>query len=456
MVTIFLFALLWPLALMPTSKDTQSSIVKKLTMDDAVQRALTHRPDLEALRYATQAWESAAKSERAGYFPTIDLASNISQSNGESEIDSDTDITVKQQIYSFAGPLQKYQRAKKIAQVSELDKVIETNKTRLETEKTFLSAWLIQEKKKSITALDKASQSTFERQKHRNELEKLDKDEWIKNVADYASSVAQVDQYKDDVIIAYKKLEFLMGESLSLLSTPNEDPEVEQSLSKTRLIWNYKKKYKPEPLDTYYHYAITSRPEVPQGLKKMEIEKWNIRLAQGARLPEINASANVGCLTNPNDAFVLVPTTSPEVEMNTRQRAIRPYWELSVSLNWSIFDGLVTQYREQQAEADKVKEMLRHEQVILDVKQQVHERYYSLVKTLKQLRAQKLKYIHGNNHFKLMKQQLDLGKIAQVDFDAATSDWKTVQFNWLTYNVDLALAEHELMWACGYPEMNKD
>ena len=55
-----------------------------------------------------------------------------------------------------------------------------------------------------------------------------------------------------------------------------------------------------------------------------------------------------------------------------------------------------------------------------------------------------------------MKQQLDLGKVAQVDFDVAMSDWKTVQFNWLTYNVNLALAEHELMWACGYPDKLTD
>ncbi len=433
---------------------------QKLTMDDAVQRALTHRPDLEALRYATQAFESAAKSERAFYFPTIGLRSDIYQHNGEKEPDSYTEITVNQQIYSFAGPLQKYQRAKNIAQVSELDRIIETNKTRQATEKTFLSAWLAQEKEKSIAVLNKSAQTTFQREKQKNKLEKLDKDVWLKNVSDYATSMAKVDQYEEEVIIVYKKLEFLMGESLALLSTCSSDGKQLCDGSKlcppkAKLVWHYKKNYEPEPLDTYFHYALISRPEVPKGLKKMAIEKWNIRLAQGTRLPEISASAQAGCETNPNDKENTVIPSTDLVIAPPSASAIRPFWELRVSLEWSIFDGLVTQYREQQAEADKVKEMLQHEQDILNIKDEVHEKYHTLVKILKKSREQKLKYIHGRNHYNLKKQELELGRISQVDFDAEKTAWQDVQFDWISYNVEIASAECDLMYACGYPELSQ-
>lgn len=427
---------------------------KQLTIDDAVQRALTHRPDLEALRYAVQALRSGANSDLAGYYPTINLSSDISQSIHEKEPDTNNYITVNQQIYSFAGPLQKYQKSKNETEFSELERIKETNKTRLTTEKTFLETWRVQEKEKSIVLLNTSARATFQRQEQKNKLEKLDKDEWLKNVADFASSMAQVDQYKDDVLIAYKKLEFLMGESLVLLPTCNENDK--KCSPRAQLIWHYKKKYKFEPLETYYHYALTSRPEVPQGVKRIEIEKWNIRLAQGARLPVISADAQAGCSTNPNDTITYIPTADPEIDVKSQKGAIQPFWQLRVSLEWSLFDGLVQQYKEQQAEADKIKEMLKHEQDILNIKQEVHEKYYSLIKILKKLREQKLKYIHGRNHYKLKKQELELGRISQVDFDSAKTDWQNVRFDWISYNVDVALAECELMYACGYPEIHNN
>jgi outer membrane protein TolC len=418
---------------MPTTTDAQQQIFKQLTMNDAVQRALKHRPDLKAWHYTIQALKSYAQSEKAGYLPTVDLESSVSQSNGEQNLDSSHRITARQVIYKFDGPIQKYRQAKNIAHVSELERIIQANLTRRETEKDFLNAWLVQEKEKSITALKTSTQTTFARQQHRNKLEKLDRNVWLKNIADYATNLALVDQYEEDVLIAYKKLEFLMGESLDLLSSYSNKKELRQP--HTKLLWNYKKKYELKPLETYYRNAIEFRPEITQGSKKIAIENWNIKLAQGARLPSIIASANVGCNTNPNNSL----------------SAIKPFWRLNVSLNMSIFDGLVHQHREQQAESNKLKELLKRDQEILNIKQQVHEKNSLLVSTLKQLNEQKLKHLHGYNHFELMKQKLELGRIAPVDFDEAKTVWQKVQFDWLSYNIRLALMESDLMWACGYP-----
>jgi len=425
---------------------------ESLTIDDAVQRALKYRPDLKAMSYAVQSMESEAKSERAGYFPTIGLTSDVFQEKGDKALNSNNIISVNQQIYSFAGPLQKYQKAKNAVQISELDRVIATNQIRWNTEKIFLDAWLVQAKEKSISALKISTQKTFQLQEHRNRLKKLDKDVWLKNVADCATSMAQVDQYKDEVTITFKKLEFLMGESLALLPLCTDSGG--QCQPRVQLTWHYKKNHKLEPLETYYHYALTNRPEVPQGLKRMEIQKWNIRLEQGSRLPVIAASAQASCITNPNNNQTLNETYDPEILDNsgTFIKAIKTSWELRLSLNWSIFDGLVSQYREQQAEADKIREALTHEQDILNIRQQVHEFYYSLEKVLKRLDAERLKYIQGRNHFKLKKQEFAIGRISQVDFDAAKSDWQTVKFDWLSYNVQIEQAECDLMYACGYPE----
>src|SRR5205814_1192451 len=130
----------------------------------------------------------------------------------------------------------------------------------------------------------------------------LDKEVWLKNTEEYATSNVQVDQYQDNLRIEYKRLEFLMGEALPLIADDNGN------IATTHLVWQYKKKHELKPLATYHHYALITRPEIPQGLKRMAIEKWNVKLAQGARLPIITANAVAGCQVVPANTAVTTPT----------------------------------------------------------------------------------------------------------------------------------------------------
>lgn len=239
--------------------------------------------------------------------------------------------------------------------------------------------------------------------------------------------------------IEHKRLEFFMGEAVSLATT--------------HLAWQYKKKHTLKPLATYQHYALTSRPEIPQGLKRMAIEKWNIKLAQGSRLPIITATAQAGCQVIPANTAVTTPTSIPEVELSSpKGPIIDEFWSVGVSFQWTLFDGLVTQYQEQQAQANKTREMLDREQTILRIKQEVHEKYFELVKAIKQLKAQKASYQRNKNAFELMQQKFDLGKISQTDLDGAQTTWQQAQLDWLARNTAIALAERDLTAACGYPK----
>lgn len=462
--TIFLLALLLPITqqlilrakepsynvqfiLSPVQDPEQAKSTQQLTMQKAVNLALTHRPDLKALSYAIQANKSGAKSVMAGYYPTIALGSDISQQTDQSTLGSSTSVKANQLIYSFAGPLQLYQKAKNVTALSELDQVRQSNLIRLETEKSFLQTWLVQEQERTIKALKKSSESTFQQQKHKNNLGKLDKDTWLKSAEDYATSAVQVGQYQDNLALEYKRLEFFMGEPLSLHSEDNG------KTTTTHLTWQYKKKYTLKPLETYHHYALITRPEIPQGLKRMAIEQWNIKIAQGLRLPTISANALAGCNVTPANTVSITPTAIPDAERPSRiGPQINTFWSLGVSFGWTLFDGLVTQYQEQQAQANKTREMLDREQTILRVKQEVHEKYYELIKAVKQLKAQKANYVRNENAFNLMQQKLDLGKISQTDFDGVQTTWQQAQLDWLGRNTAAALAERELIAACGYPK----
>jgi len=418
----------------------QETSPKQLTMHLAVQQALKHSPDLEALRYAVQANKSFAHSEIAGYYPTLKLGCDISRENGEKQLASNTAINTDQLIYSFSGPLQKYQQAKSRTAVSECDKAIKQNLVRFETEKAFLSAWLIQEQKKSILAIKKSSSITFERQKHKNTLAQLDKNTWLKNIERYGDQLEKIENYQDDKQITYKKLEFLMGESIVV------DHLALESTAKNRL----------QPLGTYYDYAFKLRPEIKRGSKLMDVEHWNFKLEQGQRLPIITTNAEVGLIVTPDGESTLLPVTIPQIETPGVKGPInrgQGYWSVSVSLRWSLFDGLVNQYKAQQAHANKLKEMLAREGEMLRIKGEVHEAYFTLSKVLKQRKTQKLRYMRQHNEFKLAQQKFDLGRLSRTNFNETITSWQKAHFEWLDRNVTVAVAERNLMHACGYPEL---
>lgn len=445
-VMIILFVILF----IPVCTKAQEQA--SLTMHKAVAQALAHRPDLDALRYVVQAQRSLAKAEISGYLPTIVLGSDISKQNGQKTLGSSTSVAANQLIYSFAGPLQRYQQAKNLTEISELDRAIMANMIRLETEKAFLQTWLIQEQNEAIQALTKSTETTFKRQDRRNDLGQRNKEEWLQDVEDNATNEGRIDEYYDNTQIVYKRLEFLMGQSLELL--PSDDTMEQFYQPHVTLAWQCKDTYHLRPLALCQEDALTFRPEIPQGLKRVAVQKWNVKIAQGLRLPTIAATAEAGCVVTPANTISTSPTDFGEVISVNRSNypTIDSFWSIGVCFRWPLFDGLVTQYQQQQAQAIKVKEMLDNDQTLLRIKQEVHEKYFELAKAIKQLKTQKANYERNQNAFSLMEQKQALGKASDADFDAAQTAWNQAQLDWLARNVVVAQAERDLAYACGYPE----
>jgi len=410
---------------------TKPAPPQQLSIQEAVASALKHRPDLEALTFATQANKSAAKGAIAGYYPTITFNNTLWQEIGQNHPANSALLTANQLLYSFSGPIQNYKRAKKYAEISKLDEDVLTNKIKLEVERTFLQAWFLQQQRVTITALKKSSTETYTKAKHENKLELLDKNVWLTNTEQYASSISNIDQYYDDTITTYKRLEFLMGQSL-LLTEGDTSKKV-----LTKLVWRPLKKSIVHPLATYYNLAINNRPELEQAIKKIDIERYNIQLAQGSRLPTISANASAG-----HQALVY----PSGININ------RGYHSMGLTVDWTIFDGLVTQYKEQQSEANKVKEILNKEQTVLSIKQEVQDKYFAYSKALTKLKAQKISYVRAHNEFVLRKQELEIGQISPVDFQTAKTNWEQSQLDWYAANVVTELSKRDLWYACGYPE----
>jgi outer membrane protein TolC len=174
----------------------------------------------------------------------------------------------------------------------------------------------------------------------------------------------------------------------------------------------------------------------------MAIEQANIRLAQGTRLPTFTASGQAAF----QGQFGLIEPLAPISTIGDKG-----YHSVTIGVTWPLFDGMVAQHQERQARANKLKEMLAQQQTVLTIKSDVQEKYFLYAKMLLQIKAQKMSYLRSRNEFQLRKQELAIGQISPVDFKTAQSNWEQAQYDWIARNVDLALKQRDLMFACGYP-----
>ncbi len=416
---------------------------QQLSMDDVVQKAMQHNPDLEALRYAERAAQIGANGALAGHLPTVGLESVFSKEPGQKSVKSATALRVNQLIFSFSGPLQQYQQAKTVMAIAGFEKEAQANQLRLETEKAFLLAWLLQEQKNMVQARNDSAESGFKRQTQKKNLGQLDHVAWLNDVAEYSDRLVSVENYGYDHESVLKKLEFFMGDSLEL------------GLS-VKLLWEDKKDYHLKSLNAHYHLALMHRPEVAKSIKEIAREEWNMKLASGVRLPILSAGAHVDHIVTPAQdtpgvIFGADTEVIPQSSLKETCKASNNFWQLSLTFSMPIFDGLVSHYHEQQAQAEKAKALCKREQVVLSVKNQVQEKYFMLLKLLKQLRTHKAYYLRTGNEFKVMQQKYQLGKISPVEFDVAFATWQKTQFDYLEHKVGIAMAERELLYTCGYP-----
>jgi outer membrane protein TolC len=416
--------------------------ITHLTMAEAVRLAHEHRPDLASLAQAIQANRSGAKAAIAGYYPTITFIEQLTQSNGQGDPVNLSSINANQMIYSFAGPQQLYRRAKSYAELSEVERAVQENVVRWEVERAFLQAYLIQENDRLIQSTFEAAKVNYKKSKNENKQDLLDKNEWLKRVESYAASIAFHYQFDDDVQIAFRKLELLLGQPVFLVSGEIGAGADKRKTTIAKMEWQHPSKAYLAPLNTYMTYAIDHRPEIRLGIKKMDIEQANIKLAQGARLPTFTANFQAGF----QGEFGLTAPIGPLSQIYDKE-----FHNVTIGATWTLFDGVVNQHQERQARANKLKELLAQQQTILTIKSDVQEKYFTYAKALLQIKAQKMSYLRSRNEFKLRKQELAIGQISPVDFKTAESNWEQAEYDWITRNVDLALKHHDLMFSCGYP-----
>lgn len=419
-----------------------------LTMKEAVEIAYQNKPNLKAYQYAIEESRMQAKQALSGYFPTINLSGNWSQTRGQSSPSLNLDLTVQQLIYSFAGPIEQYKKAKKSKQIVGYQNQRDKKVIRYEVEKAFLECWKAQQQNKSIISLKQASESIYEKDAHANKLELIDKNDWLKSTADHAHNLSIVDNFYETVMISQKKLEFFMGQPIDLEISGVKEIDskyVDKKFHKIKISLIWQEDHEDlisKPIDLYYDLAVKNRDELKISEKSIAIAKDDMKIARGSRLPTLNFSFATGTFKSFGDP------TQEIVPVQTR----RNYQTVSANISWPIFDGLTSYYKESEAHATKLKEILNKEQITQEVKFDVERAYFTYIQFQTQFKAKQFDLERASNELQLKKQQFNIGDISKVDLDVAQASWDNSYYSWLESKIDIELKKRDLLFSCGYPE----
>jgi len=394
--------------------------IKSLTMEEVIKMAHQYRPSLKAQQFNTQANKAIERQAIGGYLPQFTLENKSFFTHGQKGMQNQTTFQGKQLVYSFAGPLEEYKMARKGTHISRLEEEAHKNLIRNQVEVYFLTAYLEQEKHKTIEALDKSSQQNINKAKHENELNLLGKNDWLKHKALYAKDLSVVNFYTDEVNIAQKQLEQLTGKPLF------------SSQSKPTLKWHTEEKIKLKELDEYLQIALKNRPEIKIYQSIIEKEQISTDYYKKHYLPSVGISGDVSKTSYAGSSGKKSTST------------------IGLSLSWNIFDGTINTHKANQAHAKKLKAIMEKESIIQAIKFEVENAYYSLSKALKERDAKRIDFEQTKNEFELKKQQFELGDISSVAFENARTAWETNQFDWLAIQVNSAIKEKNLFFVCNY------
>lgn len=428
---------------------TRSLLQTNLTIQEAVDIALRNKPNLAAYKHAIEASKAKGMQVWSAYLPQVNLDTTIAQGMGQGDPQTTISLGAQQLVYTFAGPIENYKMAKKQTNIIELSGDKDKKAIKNAVEAAFIECWRAQQQQNHIKALHKSSTETYQKQAHANKLQLLDKSDWLKSNTEHAQNLAFVENYYQGVELAQKKLEFFMGQPIDLTLTKLEKPSSRQHAPKRHVItlaleWQAPEEVNPQPLSTYYKFAMKNREELKIADKSVGIAKDQAYIAQRSNLPSVSVSASAGYASR---------ESTPVGAAAVAQHNVPPrnFYTFGAQVSWPIFNGLLNDYKEKEAHATMLKEMLGKDQALQDIKLAVDSAYHTLNQALTSLKAKKVDLQYTRNNLKLKQLQFKTGEIAKVDLDAAFTEWERAEYSWIELITDVAIKERNLAFACGYP-----
>lgn len=398
---------------------------KTLTLSQAVKSAILHKPTIQAFQYAVEGYRKQQKAILSPYIPNISLTETIYDSRNSSAYKSAFGVNATQKLIDLSS-MDSYKKAGKIAESGIHRTKQHQNTVRLATETAFYSAWLSQHKAPTMNYLFNSSLSTFAKAKHSENLERLNKNDWLIANVSYAGSLTSIKNYQEELNDAEKTLGYYT--QMPLILGP-----MKKQKTITKLKWNPDRTFSLRPIKHYQKLARNHNESIKLKQTEVDTETYNSSYYAKQYLPTFSVFGNASRY----DTYGGSSFTSKEA---------------GVRLSWKVFDGLSNYFQKSASDKRKMKASLEKEDTLHLVRLNVRTAYSAFKQATANLETQKISYLQSHNEYILKKQLFKLGNISQVDFKNAEYSFELARFNWHAQSATTAIKESELLRACGYPE----
>lgn len=390
-----------------------------------------NRPSLQSFIEEIRRSKDLEQKELSFALPQISLFGLAGKTDYQKAVElplpsRQTTLKINQLLWSFAGPIQKYHIQKSNTAVNEKAEQFHRTTIRLESELSFLDALLNVRNKDRIQALDASSHSVFEQAITNNRVGFLSDPAWKQTESDFATSQTAVMRYQDDLKNSFSFLERALSIPL-MIESNNQTPclMMEHGLLA----------FKVAPLDTYLESALLLRPDLSGKAWEVDLAEKTSSFLMNSYAPEIDFSFNLSRFNfRTRDLGVLKQIT----------------FQLALSVSWK-FDSFANAHEAQAYEAETVSLKMQQLDLSLAIQRDVKSAYYSLEALLKEVEAEKARYITAEAQFESQKHQYEIGQISEVDFTVAQTNWQIAQYTLDQSKITAEKKYRELLFACGYP-----
>jgi|GEM_PF-1641577 outer membrane protein TolC len=411
---------------------------KTLTLEQSIELAYKHKPSIQALNQAKETAKITRRNTLSSYMPQVSGTAKkyVSSNYISGDYKSSIGISASQLVYNFAGPQDRYKIAGKDINKAEYSVKQHKNYIRLEVEKAFLNAWLLQKKEDYITKLYIASKETFAKNQHQKSLDILAQNEWLQATVDFSNNMTIVQSYQDELNVAEQTLSYLTGQKQRISTITNTNTIVSNVTypeTITVLYWDKNHPTQIKPIEHYYQLALKSRSDLK--IKDEEISKQKLEGNYYLKkyLPGVS-------LFGRYDRYET--TSSGNYDSK----------EAGIKLSWNIFDGLTNYFNKSIADGNKVKTELEKQDLQQSIKLEIQTAHSGLCKILKEFNTANITYKKEHNDFELKKQQFSIGQLSKTDYFIAEQTWQQSELAHLTAKVNVTLQASLLEHACGYSE----
>lgn len=390
-----------------------------------------NRPSLQSFTQEIQRSIELERKELALAFPQISLSALAAKTDFQAVLElpypaRQVLFGVNQLLWSFAGPVQQYQIQRTTTNVNEEAELFHRATIRLESELTFLDALLNLRNKNRIEALDVSSRSVFEQAQTNNRVGFLSATQWKQSESTFATSQTQVLRYQDDLRQSFSFLE----RALSIPIMTQTYGELPGLLMDHGLL-----QFKVAPLDLYLENALHLRSDLAGKAWEVDRAEKLSSLLIHKYAPTLSFSFNVA-------RFNFDTRADGIVKQLTFQLAIKASWN---------FDSFSSAHESSATEVEALSLKLQQLDLSLEIQRDVKAAYYELQALLKEVEAEKARYISAQALFETQTHQYEVGQISHVDFTVAETNWQTAQYALDQRAIAAEKKYRELLFACGYP-----